>query len=405
LWFASWKNGQSSYAPQWVKRDYKRFPRARTHDGGALELLSPFSKQNVDADARAFSALMAHLAAFDKNRTCIMAQVENEIGLMPDSRDYSGDAEMAWSSTAPNGANGQGKSWLDAYGDLADSAFMAYGYSQYVEDIAAAGKRAYPIPLYVNASLPTPGAVAGKDSPSGGPLPEVAQIWRENAPSIDFIAPDIYSANFTEWAARYRRINPLFIPEANWAGSKDAPANALLAFGSYGAIGFSPFAIDKIDRSSSKEIGVLYGMLETIAPLVLERQGTDEIAGFRPTISFEGKSDLSPQKVVMGDHVITAHFIDPWTPQVEHEPEYRGGLVMMLNPDTFLLAGRGVTFTFAPARGEGSDGIQSVDEGTYQNDKWTPSRRLNGDDTYAGRHVRLPFDDFGVQKVVLYHYQ
>src|ERR1035437_4309368 len=28
LWFATWKNGLSSYPPDWVKRDFDRFPRA-----------------------------------------------------------------------------------------------------------------------------------------------------------------------------------------------------------------------------------------------------------------------------------------------------------------------------------------------------------------------------------------
>ena len=29
LWFASWKNGLSGYPPDWVKRDFQRFPRAQ----------------------------------------------------------------------------------------------------------------------------------------------------------------------------------------------------------------------------------------------------------------------------------------------------------------------------------------------------------------------------------------
>ena len=29
LWFGSWKNGLSSFAPEWVKADQQRFPRAR----------------------------------------------------------------------------------------------------------------------------------------------------------------------------------------------------------------------------------------------------------------------------------------------------------------------------------------------------------------------------------------
>src|SRR5208283_447042 len=65
LWFASWKNGQSSYAPDWVKRDFERFPRAQNAAGRSIELLSPFSEANRDADARAFAALMRHVKAVD----------------------------------------------------------------------------------------------------------------------------------------------------------------------------------------------------------------------------------------------------------------------------------------------------------------------------------------------------
>ncbi|MDV6329900.1 DUF5597 domain-containing protein [Asticcacaulis sp. 201] len=405
LWFGSWKNSQSSYVPAWVKRDYIRFPRARTQDGRALELLTPFSQANADADARAFAALMAHLAVSDTARTCIMVQVENELGMVPDARDYSKEAESAWNKSVPGKSPDAGGDWTSVYGDLAASAFMADGFSKYIEDVARAGKRNYPLPLYVNASLPRPDARAGQDYPSGAPLPDVAQIWRKNAPSVDLLTPDIYALNFTDWAARYKRINALFVPEANWAGAKDGPANALVAFGAYEAIGYSPFAIDNVDDAGAKEIGALYGMIDGIAPLITERQGTDKIAGFRPVISFDGKPDLSSQKMTMGKHVITAHFVDPWTPQEEHEPENRGAMVLMLGPDTYLVAGRGVTFTFAPADGHGSDGIEAIDEGEYLNGIWASTRRLNGDDSYAGRHVRLPFDRFATQRVVLYHYQ
>src|ERR1039458_1936411 len=40
LWFGSWKNGLSSYAPLWVKRDYKRFARIKITGGKSIELLS-----------------------------------------------------------------------------------------------------------------------------------------------------------------------------------------------------------------------------------------------------------------------------------------------------------------------------------------------------------------------------
>ena len=69
LWFASWKNSLSSYPPDWVKKDFDRFPRARTKAGKTLELLTPLSDANRDADARAFAALMRHVREVDGRST------------------------------------------------------------------------------------------------------------------------------------------------------------------------------------------------------------------------------------------------------------------------------------------------------------------------------------------------
>ena len=82
LWFASWKNGLSSYPPDWVKKDFERFPRTqmweapgryrRTRTGCrelSIELLSTFSDANRDADARAFAALMRHIKEVDGRST------------------------------------------------------------------------------------------------------------------------------------------------------------------------------------------------------------------------------------------------------------------------------------------------------------------------------------------------
>ena len=88
LWFASWKNGTSSYAPAWVKRNWEKYPIARDKDGKGREILSTLSATNREADARAFAALMRHVREVDSaTRTVIMVQVENEVGLLGDSRD------------------------------------------------------------------------------------------------------------------------------------------------------------------------------------------------------------------------------------------------------------------------------------------------------------------------------
>lgn len=74
----------------------KRFPRAKLHKaGGILETssktISIFYSQAPKADARAFAKLMRHLREFDGDHsTVIMVQVENETGLLEDSRDWIG---------------------------------------------------------------------------------------------------------------------------------------------------------------------------------------------------------------------------------------------------------------------------------------------------------------------------
>ena len=62
LWFGAWKNSMSCYAPAWFKRDVKRFPRAMTAEGKPLEIASCFSDNVLQADLKAFSALMQHIA-------------------------------------------------------------------------------------------------------------------------------------------------------------------------------------------------------------------------------------------------------------------------------------------------------------------------------------------------------
>ena len=69
LWFGTWKNSLSSYPPDWVKKDFDRFPRAQAAGGDSIELLSPLSDASRDADARAFAALMRHVKAVDGRST------------------------------------------------------------------------------------------------------------------------------------------------------------------------------------------------------------------------------------------------------------------------------------------------------------------------------------------------
>ena len=108
LWFGSWKNGTSSYPPYWVKKDYERFPHIQIGEGktvsvtGPIETLSTFSDATRDADAAGFGALMRHIKEVDGTQhTVIMMQVENEVGVLRDSRDRSPAANRAFAGQVP----------------------------------------------------------------------------------------------------------------------------------------------------------------------------------------------------------------------------------------------------------------------------------------------------------------
>jgi beta-galactosidase GanA len=101
LWLAAWKNGMSSYPPVWVKQNTKRFPRVVLHNNEAniLSCIAGYSDATRDADARAFAAVMQHLREVDsQNHTVLMMQVENEVGVLGDTRDHSAQADQAFAA-------------------------------------------------------------------------------------------------------------------------------------------------------------------------------------------------------------------------------------------------------------------------------------------------------------------
>ena len=429
LWFASWKNSMSCYAPAWVKTDQQRFPRSQDKAGHGMEILSPFSKENLDADSRAFAAFMRHLRETDGNdHTVIMVQVENEIGMIPDSRDRSDIADSLFNQPVPvelmdylqkhkddlnpefrtawaaRGFKTSG-SWEEVFGQglRTDEIFMAWYFARYANRVAEAGKAEYPLPMYVNAALIRPGYQPGQ-YPSAGPLPQVMDVWRAGAPKIDFLSPDIYFPNFIEWTGKYRTSgNPLFIPEA-MPGPIDA-VNALYAIGQHEAIGFSPFSIESLDEVTSKSIRESYDLLQQLAPLILEYQGKDALAGLLP----EGAEQRAPQQLRLGGDILNVTYDRPPTSSVSPDSPapavLSGGLVIATGADEFTFAGTGLTVTFeADKPGDQIVGILSDEEGKYENGQWRPGRRLNGDQTHQGRHLRLPGGQFGIQRIKLYRY-
>lgn len=428
LWFASWKNSMSTYAPAWVKNDQKRFPRSQDKAGRSIEILSTFSGENMEADARAFAALMRHLRDVDaRDHTVIMVQVENEIGMIPDSRDRSPAADKLFNGPVPPelitylernketltpelraawvaaGMKTRG-TWEEVFGrgPGTEEIFMAWHFARYTNRVTELGKAEYKLPMYVNAALIRSGYQPGQ-YPSAGPLPHLLDVWRAGAPQIDFLAPDIYFPNFIEWTRKYQRSgNPLFIPEVQLSSLN--AVQALYVFGQHDAIGFSPFSIESAEGNASTLLGAGYDLVEQLTPLIVEHQGKGEMAG----LLAEGtEPQRVPQRVRLNGYALNVTYERPSSaPPAQANDTPSGGLVIATGPDEFIIAGTGLVVVFeADSPGAPLVGILSAQEGKFVDGQWTPGRWLNGDQTHQGRHIRLPPGRFDIQRVKLYRYQ
>jgi len=424
LWFGSWKNGKSTYQPLWIKTDQERFPLARSKDGKSVPILTTLSDANRDADARAFAALMRHLREVDgQKHTVIMIQVENEVGVLGDARDYCPAANKAFAgAVSPElmdylqkhketlipelhkrweaaGFKASG-TWEEVFGTgvETDELFMAWNYACYIGHVAAAGKAEYPLPMYVNAWLRQNSNEKPGSYPSGGPLPHVMDAWRAGSPEIDMLSPDIYVMNFTEWCEWFTQSgNPLFIPESR--GDVRGVANAIWAFGKHNAIGYSPFGIDR-SAGADTELARAYDVLWQVSPLILENQGK----GTMTALLLD--SAMPIQQVRLGNYLIEARFRPrSFGPATNTPPERVAGLIISVGPDDYVIVGRDMNVYFASATNESATvGLGTVEEGTYVSGRWVPGRRLNGDETPEWRALRFRADNYSIQRVRLYRY-
>lgn len=436
LWFGSWKNSMSCYVPAWVKRNQSRFARAETADGKGLEILSPMSAQALQADSRAFVALMAHLKKTDTARTVIMVQPENEVGMIPEARDHSPAAQAAFKAPVPAALTDYllkhkdslaaplrdawqaqgfkvGASWEETFGTgpATDEIFNAWVQGLFTGRVAAAGKAVYPLPMFVNAALIRPGKLPGQ-YPSGGPLPQVFDIWRAAAPAVDMLSPDLYFPNFVAWASRYAVPgNPLFIPETGRVGAAEMVANGMWAIGKLNAIGFSPYAPEFLSKDEQAVLAEGYDVLHQLSAPILAAQGTGRMIGIRPPTAFDGSADLTPQKFTFGAYTFDVRFKAPPPISIGQKEEIElpgshGGLIIQTGEDEFLVAGTGMYMYFGTnGAADPIAGIECVDEGRFVKGVFVPGRRLNGDETNQGRHLFVPTGKFTIHRIRLYRYR
>jgi len=421
LWFGSWKNAFSSYAPQWVLADTRRFPRATAVDGTAMPMLSVFGRQTRRDDGLAFAALMRHVRSIDSRaQTVVMAQVENEVGYLGlGGRDRSPEANRLFAGPVPSpllralqtpGArlprrlaasfDPAGRDWAQTFGRAADEVFMAWYYARYIDSVAAAGKRQYALPLYMNAQLPAAHERAG-DYPSGAPYPFAQPIYRAAAPAIDFYAPDIYWPDFERWVTRYREAgNPVFVPESR---SSLAPYDALYVFGQARGIGFSAFGIDDFADAASggPRLADVYSILSELGERFVQAQQR----GDTRALVLHLTSPRPDQTVALGGYLFRATLARSWPART---PLTADGamLVMQAAPGEFYVLGSGLAVTFLrdPDVDDAIAGIAGIDELACTSGRWTVARRLNGDQSNQGRGLLMDPHTIRLYRVTLYSY-
>lgn len=399
LWFGAWKNGSGHYTPEWIKKDNTRYPRVVGKNGRNVDSLSPHSMFTLEADRAAFVALMRHLKAADLQRTVLMVQVENEAGTWGSVRDYSPAAEKLFSGAASEtllkALNKPPGTWQQVFGDDADEFFHAWSIAHYIEQVAAAGKAVYPLPMYVNAALRdpmNPGKATGYES--GGPTDNVLAIWKAAAPSLDLLAPDIYLreyAKYTKVLDLYRRPdNALFVPET--ANHVDVARYLFAALG-HEAIGFSPFGLDATGYVNFP-LGAARVDEKTIAPFALNYEIVGPMQREIARWNFEGKIKGASEDPDV--HQTSLDFAG-WKANISYglpqfgpgndpkgNPEATGGVLLaQLGKNEFLVTGIHARVDFE-ASGDKQRQFLRVEEGRYHDGKWEFVRIWNGDQTDWG---------------------
>ena len=430
LWFGTWKNGQNHYVPEWVKADPKIYPREENAYGKLLDVMSPSSSANLDADKHAFAALMRHVKSIDgTDHTVIMVQVENESGSVGSIRDFSPAAQKSFEANVPadlaRSLHLPSGNWMKAFGPDADESFAAYSTASYINEVAAAGKAEYPLPMYCNVWFAYPVHAlenrdrpsAGQEYPSGGPQQANIGIWKAAAPTIDILAPDFYSEDFTLFrniVATYGRVdNPLFIPESQFGAN----------FGRYffyalgnGAIGFSPFGIDHSAQSTQPadqvpaQVAGFGGLGASSGPAARPVNPAENYALFNAPeaqiarLNLEGKLYTAVEEkgaarqsihLPTADAVVSFGFPQPDGTYPPGTPTFQGRVIVaQLGPLEFLVTGfdASVSFTLPIAKLQKQPNQQieilQAEEGQYVDGVWKATRILNGDQTDRGLNFR-----------------
>lgn len=408
LWFGSWKNSLSTYAPNWVKLDLDRFPRVESEAGMKTKILSMFKSDILSVEINAFKTFMKFIKDFDeKEQTVLAIQVENEVGILGPTRDFRKEAGEAYKghinedlienieiNSTTNLIAADNGNWEEVFRENAAEAFMCANYASYLDKLARIGKEVYRLPLFTNVWLKGEGEEAGT-YPSGGPEPEMVGIWKAVAPNLDFLSPDIYAFEFEKIADLYsREDNPLFIPETR--RDKWAIPNLYVAIGKYNTLCYSPFGAESIGEDKSFITGIFhtdvndknvsseavkdylsksYRLFNHMIPIITKSYGTDKMTGFSQKV---GESEY---KCHIGKYALKVEFYHKIDDNNEFIPG--AGMVIQIATDELLFIGYGYRVELESLNEGKQLDFLSLEKGIYdENCNWKKYMDLNGDEQY-----------------------
>jgi hypothetical protein len=406
LWFATWKNANMDYSPDWVKTDPKRFKRVISPSGIDLWTLSPFCQATFEADKKAFVTFCKYLKEKDTDRTVIGIQVENESGMLGTDRDYGTEGQAAFNSPVPaklvamlkktgkglvydtwqKAGGKESGTWPELFGWSAGEFLSAYAVANYIDRVAEAGKAVYTIPMYMNVwvsevrRMESRWSLAGLNYPSGGAVTKVLDISRWATPHLDLIAPDIKHYNNRVFEAicdvYAREDNPLFFPET-------PPAMSLFrALADYNCIGYSRMyllesivAEDGTVRPGSKVGTDTIRIVASAIPLLLKYQGTGKVH------AVVQEDDIDAQLLDLDGYLGSAVFAGgqhaPHNPkdwrhdlpeemkQPVPDPNKGRGLVFQAGKNEFYLVGAGYRLYMRPKLSP-----EKMLDASFVNDLW-----------------------------------
>jgi hypothetical protein len=336
-WFGHYASGDGTlynnlsgavYAPMYIIKDEKTYPRAVDGDGIAHHNVASYDYDAIiEREIAAFRAFMQHLKEVDsQNHTVVMIQVENEISTFGSDRHNP----KLWRDHSPaSNAIFKQQEFTD------DLKYSAERFSSnWIRRVTDAGAQAYPLPFFHNYV----GGKVAEWMTGGAPGEDVATSLK-NCPNLSFIGVNSYFC--AQWTADNNCARPAqgtieelreplrrysvgrnlpAITETNSGASTIASRLAYIAVGEFGAPIFAPWALTDsypepyepyVRRDGTLANGAFalrdaYTSLSKALPQISFYAGTDKLKVFMSDIpgqSFSRTEEINGASVsVKGEH-------------------------------------------------------------------------------------------------------